>query len=116
MYVKALKKGFFDTVGNGSFTEIKKGQVFQVPDKTVIKPTSWVVRCDKQGNVIDPEVARDQAKKAREKATREEEQAKAARANADREEAQAKAAEERAKKLEDEAKAKAAGGQGDQSK
>jgi hypothetical protein len=113
MYVKALRKGMFDLARNGTFVEIRVGQVFQVPDDTKIKPTSWVVRCDKQGNVIDPVVARKDADKAREKANKEQQQAKEAAARAAKEAKEAEEAEKRAKELEEEAN-KGKAGQGDQ--
>ncbi len=100
MYVKALRKGYYDTVGTGKMVEIRAGTVFQVPDNITIGPKSWVVKCDKQGKVIDPVVAREDANKAREKANKEAEQAKAAAARAERERKQAEEAEARARELE----------------
>lgn len=100
MYVKALRDGFYDHAGNGKFTETKAGTVFKIPDTIVVKAGSWVVKCDKQGNVIDPVVARKDAELARARANKEAEQAKTATAKAAKEQKEADEAEKRAKELE----------------
>lgn len=103
MYVKALRKGFYDLAGNGRFVEIKPGTVFKIPDSIKVKPGSWVVKCDKNGNVTDPEVAKKEAEAARARATKEAQQAKDAAERAAKEAKEAEAAENRAKQLEAEA-------------
>ncbi len=119
MYVKAISEGMYDLAKNGAYVQIKEGTVFEVPDTLRIGPKSWVVRCDRHGNVTDVNVARKAAEDARTRATKEAGEAKIAAAKAAKEAKDAELAEKRAKELEDAAAkeaADAAKGNGDPAK